>query len=543
MTATIVIPAAGAARRMGGEDKLLRHVDGVPLIRRAALHALASGQRVLVTLRPNDGARRAALAGLALRVLPVGDHATGMSASLRCAAADTGPASPLMILPADMPEIGAGDLERLWTAHAANPERIIQGMAGSIPGHPVILPPDIVPEMGLLSGDTGARAILTKHHRRILPVPLFERRAILDLDTPQDWEDWSVSRPATDLSEDGPRDPFAAALDDPEDCVLAVITAVHGTGWRRAGAMMCLWRDGRIDGQLTGGCIEADLALHVRQVLDGGRPVTLRYGIGSPFFDIRLPCGGGLDITLFPVGDTRSLRDMACLDRGRVRTALRFQPDGAIGLDPTGRTGWRGFDFVAARVPEIQFLVFGQGEDASLFARLAKSAGYNVVRADEAGPGAAVGGAVDPDSPDGGDILLLADARTAVLTFHHDHEKDVGIIAAALRGPACYVGALGSRRVAARRLRLLQEAGIDPDRLARLHAPVGLIPSTRDARGLALSILAEIVALDLALRTRSAVRADGCNDIETIGTRSGRSASFPPTESDHILTRGSGRRP
>jgi xanthine dehydrogenase accessory factor len=535
MTGTIVIPAAGAARRMGGDDKLLRHVDGVPLIRRAALHALTSGQRVLVTLRPEDDGRRAALAGLALRVLTVADAATGMSASLRRAATDTGPASPLMILPADMPEIGAGDLKRLWTAHAANPERIIQGMAGPVPGHPVILPPDILPEMAGLSGDTGARSILARHHRRILRVPLFGRRAIIDLDTPQDWAVWAAARQSTELLKVSGVDPIAALLDDPTNCVIAMITAVHGTGWRKPGAMMCLWRDGRMAGQLTGGCIEADLALYVREVLDGTGQVTLRYGVGSPFFDIRLPCGGGLDVTLFPVGDTRAIRDMACLDRGRVGTGLRFRTGGEIALEPVARTGWRGSDFVAARVPEIQFLVFGQGEEASIFTHIAKSAGYRVVRAPE-------GDATDPDNPNGGDILLLADARTAVLTFHHDHERDVAIIAAALRGPACYVGALGSRRVASQRLHLLQEAGIDRDRLARLHAPVGLIPSTRDARGLALSILAEIVALDLAPRAQSAARADGNGDDEMIGKRSGRSASFPPTKGDQILTCESGRR-
>lgn len=504
MTATIAIPAAGASRRMGGEDKLLRIVDGVPLIRRTALRALASGQDVLVTLRPEDNARRAALAGLALRVLPVGDATTGMSASLRRVATETGPATSLMVLPSDMPEIGTDDLARLWHAHAAHPDRIVQGMAGDVPGHPVILPPDIVPVLANLFGDTGARSILDRQRHRILPVQLFGRRAILDLDTPQDWADWVAARPSVDLREDGQRDPFAAALDDPDDCVLAVMTAVHGTGWRRPGAMMCLWRDGRMVGQLTGGCIEGDLALHVGDVLDGTGPVTLRYGAGSPFFDIRLPCGGGLDITLVPVRDTRALRDLACLGRGRVRAGLRFRPDGDIRLDLIAHTGWHGTDFVTTCIPEIRFIVFGQGEDASVFARVARAAGYGVVDASRAVRDAVAGcdGGCDDLSAD--DILLLADDRTAVLTFLHDHDKDVGIIAAALRGPACYVGALGSSRVAAQRLPLLRDAGIDRHKMARLHAPVGLVPATRDPRGLAISILAQIVALERDAQDRDA---------------------------------------
>lgn len=527
MSGTIVIPAAGASRRMGGEDKLLRRVDGVPLLRRAALHALASGARVLVTLRPGDDARRAALAGLDLRVIPVADAATGMSASLRHAAADIGSASALMVLPADMPEIGAADLARLWSAHATSPAHIIQGRAGPVPGHPVILPADLVPELGQLSGDTGARALLARHARRIVPVPLFGRRAILDLDTPQDWAAWVASRHPIEAPQEPEVDPVAAALDDPADCVLAVITGVDGTGWRRPGAMMCLWRDGRMAGQLTGGCVEADLALHAGAALDKSRPVTLRYGVGSPFFDIRLPCGGGLDITLFPVGDTAPLQDMACLGLGRVAAGLRFRSDGAIGLDLTAQTGWHGSDFVVARRPEILFLVFGQGDEARIFARVARSAGYPVLRAGQSGPAGAGGD---------DDILLLADARTAVLTFRHDHTADVAIIDAALRGPASYVGALGSRRVAAQRMMSLQQAGIDRDRLARLHAPVGLVPSTRDPRALALSVLAQIVALDLAQHAESAAHADATPWL------SGQSASFPSAKGDHILTVNSGGR-
>lgn len=480
MNASIAIPAAGASTRMGGEDKLMRAVDGVPLIRRTALQALSGGRDVMVTLRPDDAARRAALAGLPLQMLPVGDAATGLSASLRRAAAEVGSGATLLVLPADMPEIGAGELARIWQASAAHPDRILRAMAGDVPGHPVVFPPDIVPELGSLSGDTGARAILARHGQRVLPVPLFGRRAVLDLDTPQDWADWSETRQSTDLPRNVQADPLTAARQDPKDCVLAVITAVHGTGWRRPGAMMCLWPDCIMEGQLTGGCIEADLALRAGDVLDGGRPLTLRYGAGSPFFDIRLPCGGGLDITLFPLTDTRALADLECLCRARAAAGLRFRPDGEILLDLTAPSGWDGADFVVQRPPEIQFLVFGGGEEARFFTRLARSAGYGVVQG-EAGDR---------------DLLLLADERTAVLTFSHEHEAEVGIIASALRGPAFHVGALGSHRIAEQRLALLQAAGIDRDLLARLRAPVGLIPSMRDPRGLAISILAEIIALE-----------------------------------------------
>lgn len=497
MTAMIVIPAAGSSRRMGGEDKLIRIVDGVPLIRRTALQAIASGNDVLVTLRPDDDERRAALAGLGLRILSITDANTGMSASLRRAAQEAGSSPALMILPADMPEISAHDLSELWATHTAHPKQIVQGMAGLVPGHPVIIPQDIVPELQKLTGDTGARPILERHCQRILPVPLYGRRAILDLDTPKDWAAWTASRKTSDLMENGQLDPPAAALSNPADFILAVITGVHGTSWRRPGAIMCLWRDGTMVGQLTGGCIEADLSLRVGDVLDTARPATVRYGMGSPYFDIRLPCGGGLDITLIPVRDRRALLDLVTLRQSRVRAGLRFRPNGQIDLDMSAGTGWHGPDFVVSYKPKIRFLVFGQGEDARIFTAIARAAGYGVIDEDLVEREAGVNFDGRLLRPVADDMLLLADDRTGVLTFFHDLEKDVAIIAAALRGSACYVGALGSSTVATKRLSLLREAGISPERLSKLHAPVGLISSTRDPRGLAVSILAEIIAHDL----------------------------------------------
>jgi xanthine dehydrogenase accessory factor len=499
MNGAIIIPAAGASRRFGAEDKLLQPVDGIPLVRRTALLALASGQDVLVTLRPHDHARRAALAGLGVTMLDVSDAAEGMAASLRCAAQALGSETALMVLPADMPEIGVADLARLWQTHAAQPNRIVLGTAGDVPGHPVIFPGPIVPELAALVGDIGARPILQRHRQRILPVPLFGRRAILDIDTPQQWADWVTSRSSVDVAAYRPTDAALAALNDPQDCVLAVITAVQGAGWHVPGTMMCLWRDGSVLGQLTGGCVEGDLALRVGNVLDTGKPTHLRYGAGSAFFDIRLPCGGGLDIMLFPVRDTRALSDFACLDRARADAGLRFLPGGALRLDLSTGTGWDGPDFVAARVPQVQFLVFGSGEDARIFGDIARAAGYGVVAADQT----ARDRLAMTDHPNTEEMLLLADARTAVVTFSHDVEKDIDMLAAALRGPAFYVGALGSHRVAAQRLGLLRARGIGRDLLARLHGPIGLVPSTRDARGLAVSILAEIVALELAPRTRT----------------------------------------
>ena len=82
---TILIPAAGTSSRMRGRDKLLEPVDGCPILRRQALLALGQSPDVIITLRDPDQARRAALAGLAVTILPIHNAVTGMSASIRAA--------------------------------------------------------------------------------------------------------------------------------------------------------------------------------------------------------------------------------------------------------------------------------------------------------------------------------------------------------------------------------------------------------------------------------------------------------------------------
>ncbi len=185
---TILIPAAGTSSRMRGRDKLLELVESQPLLRRQAAIALSQTPNVIVTLRDPDPARRAAVQGLPLTILPIPDAATGMSASIRAAASVTRTA--LMILPADMPDIGADDLARLIAAAGHTPAMILRCSAGDTPGHPVILPAALLPELAELTGDHGAHSILARHAALIRLIALPDHHALTDLDTPEDWAKW-----------------------------------------------------------------------------------------------------------------------------------------------------------------------------------------------------------------------------------------------------------------------------------------------------------------------------------------------------------------
>lgn len=195
MTPEILILAAGASSRMRGADKLMEPVAGQPLIAHLARQALATGCPVTVALPPGGGARETALDGLPVTRLRVPAPEDGMAASLTAGLAALPQPAPVLLLLGDMPEITAADLSRVLAAHAAAPDRIHRG-AGSdgTPGHPVLFPPWARADLANLSGDQGARAVLTRHAARVTLVPLPGDHATTDLDTPEDWARWRAAQ-------------------------------------------------------------------------------------------------------------------------------------------------------------------------------------------------------------------------------------------------------------------------------------------------------------------------------------------------------------
>jgi len=187
---TILIPAAGASSRMRGGDKLLELVGPEPMLRRQSLMARNVCPNVIVTLRPDDHARRRTLADLDIIILTVMDAREGMAASIR-AGALAAKSAALMILPADMPDLTTQDLRVLIDKFDQTPDQIIRATAqDGTPGHPVMFPPDCLPELSMITGDHGARTVLAAHQDRIRLIALPDQHATTDLDTPEDWAAW-----------------------------------------------------------------------------------------------------------------------------------------------------------------------------------------------------------------------------------------------------------------------------------------------------------------------------------------------------------------
>ena len=188
----IVIPAAGASSRMRGRDKLLETVDGAPLLARQARMAAATGYDVLVTLPAGSAARRAVLDEIdGVCVEEVQDAAEGLAASLRRGAVWAGSrgADALMVVLADLPELESEDLRSLARNAAIHPDRALRATDSSgKPGHPVIFPARLFAALERVTGDDGARDVLRGEDVIALPLP--DRRATTDLDTPEAWAAW-----------------------------------------------------------------------------------------------------------------------------------------------------------------------------------------------------------------------------------------------------------------------------------------------------------------------------------------------------------------
>lgn len=190
----ILILAAGASTRMRGDDKLLQSVAGTPLILQIARAACAACADVSIVLPSADRTRRAWLGDTPARLIDI--DALAMSASISAGVAMCR-ADAVMIVLADMPEITTNDLTALILAWQGSRASIMRAAsADGTPGQPVIFDRSLFPELVALTGDEGARSVIRTHGAESIRLP--GRRALIDLDTPEDWAEWRA-KTKTDL--------------------------------------------------------------------------------------------------------------------------------------------------------------------------------------------------------------------------------------------------------------------------------------------------------------------------------------------------------
>lgn len=270
------------------------------------------------------------------------------------------------------------------------------------------------------------------------------------------------------------------AMEADSAVVLVTLVEIRGGAARALGAQMVVREDGRYCGYVSGGCVEAAAAYEALQVIATGKDRFVRYGEGSPYLDIVLPCGGGITLAFHQLRDAQPLRNVLDLLAKRQPAALRYLPtfQRLASAACTEITGWQEDAFITGYLPKTRVAVYGRSVEALATASIAQAAGYEVLSGEDV-----QAQAVDP--------------FTAVILLYHDLDRELPVLLAALRSAPFYIGALGSRRTHATRIKKLLSLGFSEEEIARIKAPIGIFAQARDARTLALSIVADVAAARL----------------------------------------------
>ncbi|MFD3752762.1 XdhC family protein [Streptomyces cyaneofuscatus] len=331
---------------------------------------------------------------------------------------------------------------------------------------------------------------------------------------------------------------------------VATVVSVDGSAPRGPGAALAVDSEGTAIGSVSGGCVEGAVYELCAQALHDGRSVRESFGYSDEdAFAVGLTCGGVLDILVTPVrtetperavfqaalsattsGGTAALARVVRGSAELLGRALLVRPDGthegglggsadldrtaaaeARALLDTGRTGTVTLSedgshcpggltlLVECSVEPPRMIVFGAVDFAAALVRAGKFLGHHVTVCD-----ARPVFATRARFPEADEVVVdwphrylrgtRTNGRTVVCVLTHEARFDVPLLTEALRRPAAFVGAMGSRRTHEDRLRRLRQAGLDEDELARLRSPIGLDLGARTPEETALSIAAEIVA-------------------------------------------------
>ncbi len=275
-----------------------------------------------------------------------------------------------------------------------------------------------------------------------------------------------------------------------EGTVLCTLIAVEGGFSRAVGAQIAVTKDGRCVGDMTGGCLEAALLKDAETARATGESKIVRYGKGSRYIDIQLPCGGGVELYVDASPDVA----IACVALESLNARQSASYTFSLGKESewltTGTEQSRDIRYFRKDChPTARLLIFGNGPEVIALNAIAEASGCETDVMTPKGQGSIAGNEIFlGKSPQN----VMVDPLTAIILLFHDHEWEDAILKWALASEAFYVGALGGMKAVDRRSTALSNMGTNMEALSRLHGPIGLIPFARDADMLAISILAEV---------------------------------------------------
>jgi len=287
--------------------------------------------------------------------------------------------------------------------------------------------------------------------------------------------------------------------------LLVTVVKTWGSSPRPPGAMLAVRDDGMVEGSVSGGCIEDDIVGRVRaEGLTATRCDVVTYGVSAD--EARrfgLPCGGTLQLVLEPLTRESGIRALlAEIEAGRLVARRLDLGAGKAELRRAQASDGLAFDgnvLTTIHGPRYRMLVIGASQLSKYLAQMALGLDYQVTvcdpRAEYEETWDVAGAPLVKTMPDDAVVAMRPDERCAVIALTHDPKLDDLALLEALKSPAFYVGALGSRANNAERRRRLKGLDLSDAEIARLHAPIGLYIGSRTPPEIAVSIMAEVTAV------------------------------------------------
>jgi xanthine dehydrogenase accessory factor len=296
-----------------------------------------------------------------------------------------------------------------------------------------------------------------------------------------------------------------AWLDAGRKATLATVVKTWGSAPRPIGAMLVIRDDGHVMGSVSGGCVEDDLIERVKaHQMAGGKPEIVTYGVtAEQAARFGLPCGGTLQLVLEPVKAESQLRELlATIERHELVARTLEMESGRVKLEAGRWSDVLEFDgktLKSVHGPRWRLLIIGAGQTSRFLAQMAQALDYQVTvcdpREEYADEWNLPGAALVRGYPDDVVLQMNPDPHLAVVAVTHDPKLDDAALTEALKSPAFYVGALGSKLNNDKRRARLADFDLSAAEISRLHGPVGLKIGSRTPAEIAISILAEITAV------------------------------------------------
>jgi xanthine dehydrogenase accessory factor len=285
---------------------------------------------------------------------------------------------------------------------------------------------------------------------------------------------------------------------------LVTVIETWGSAPRPPGALLAMRGDGLVVGSVSGGCVEDDLIERVRHGERVAAPQLVAYGVTKEeAARFGLPCGGNLRLVQEPLHDAAWIDEVLRRTAAHELVARRLDlSTGAVTLESAMRGEAFAFDGHTLRAlygPRWRLLIIGAGQLSRVLAQMALALDFEVICCDPREEYHLTWDVADTTfskaMPDDLVVEMQLDAHCAVVALTHDPKLDDLALLEALKSPAFYVGALGSRGNTAKRKERLALFDLSAQEIGRLHGPVGLHIGARTPAEIAVSVLAEIIAV------------------------------------------------